>query len=80
MEAFEYATMTAAVWLWERVGVGWVKMVAIRTVGPCCVAFPSVLHCLASSSHAYLPLWAPFFVSLYLNNPELRWERRGAGP
>lgn len=44
MEAFEYATMTAAVWLWERVGVGWVRMVAIRTLGPRCAAFPAVSH------------------------------------
>lgn len=77
MEAFEYAAMTAAVWLWERVGVGWVRMVAIRTVGPCWVAFPSVLHRLASSSRAHPLLRAPRSVSLHLNNPELR---RGARP
>lgn len=77
MEAFEYARMTAAVWLWERVGVGWVRMVAIRTVGPCCVAFPCVLHCLASSSRTYLLLWAPCV--LHFNNPKLRWEQPGAG-
>lgn len=79
MEAFEYATMTAAVWLWERVGVGWVRMVAIRTVGPRCVAFPSALLCLTSSSRTYLPLWAPCFLSLHFSSPELRGEQRGAG-
>lgn len=48
MEAFEYARMTAAVWLWERVGVGWQRMVAVGTVGPCRAAFPSPLRCLTA--------------------------------
>lgn len=70
MEAFEYARMTAAVWLWERVGVGWVRMVAIGTVGPCCAAIPSVLHRLASSSsRTYLLLRASCVVTLHLNHP-----------